>query len=209
MSIIENYNQINMTIPQGVNLCAVSKFHPYTAIETIYGEGHRHFGESRPQELQQKAQILPKDIEWHFIGHLQTNKVASVVEVASIIESVDSLRLLNAISKEAQKQQKTVKVLLQMHIAQEESKQGFSAQEIDSIMQGEPLPSIEIVGLMGMATYTNNREQIKAEFQKLNTLYIKYPQFTTLSMGMSGDYREAIECGSNNVRIGSSIFGER
>lgn len=159
--------------------------------------------------MQLKAEELPKDILWHFIGHLQTNKVAIVVKTASVIESVDSLKLLQAISKEAQKQEKSIQVLLQLHIAQEQSKQGFDREEIIEILQNRPYPGVGIIGLMGMATYTSDKSQVTKEFQTLQSLYMQFPEFTTLSMGMSGDYPEAIQCGANNVRIGSSIFGER
>ncbi len=209
MSIAQNFTQIASTIPSSVTLCAVSKFHPKEAIEEVYALGHRVFGESRPQELALKAELLPQDIEWHFIGHLQTNKAAVVVKYASLIESVDSHRLLSAISKEAQKAEKRVKVLLQMHIASEESKQGFSMGEIEEILASEPLPNVEIVGLMGMASYTDDMEIVRGEFMELSSLYNRYPTLSVLSMGMSGDYTLAIECGSTNVRIGSSIFGSR
>ncbi len=209
MSIIENFQNIYLELPKNVKLCAVSKFHPASCIEELYGVGHRIFGESRPQELAQKAAALPSDIEWHFIGHLQTNKVNLVVEHASLIESVDSGRLLSAISKEAVKQDKKVKVLLQLHIASEEAKQGFTEAEITEILSAPAPEGVEIVGLMAMATYTSDEAQIKSEFLQAKSLYDKYPHFTTLSMGMSGDYPIAIECGANSVRIGSIIFGGR
>ncbi len=209
MTISQKFTLLHNSIPTEVTLCAVSKFHPKESIMELYALGHRVFGESRPQELAQKAEALPSDIEWHFIGHLQTNKAALVVKYASLIESVDSYRLLVAISKAAINAHRCVKVLLQMHIASEQSKQGFSRQEIVEILTNEPLPNIEIVGLMGMATYTDNMEQVQSEFLELSNLYGCYPQLKVLSMGMSGDYELAIECGSNNVRIGSSIFGER
>ncbi|MFI3288163.1 MAG: YggS family pyridoxal phosphate-dependent enzyme [Rikenellaceae bacterium] len=209
MSIIENFQNIHLELPKSVKLCAVSKFHPASCIEELYDIGHRIFGESRPQELAQKAATLPRDIEWHFIGHLQTNKVNIVVEHASLIESVDSERLLSAISKEAVKQNKKVKVLLQLHIAKEEAKQGFTETEIIEILSVPAPEGIEIVGLMAMATYTSDDKQIKNEFLQAKSLYDKYPNLTTLSMGMSGDYPIAIECGANSVRIGSIIFGGR
>ncbi|MFI3298202.1 MAG: YggS family pyridoxal phosphate-dependent enzyme [Rikenellaceae bacterium] len=208
MSVVENYNKILSTIPQGVNLCAISKFHPREAIEELYRVGHRCFGESRPQEFWGKASVLPIDIEWHFIGHLQTNKVKMVVPYASIIESVDSVRLLQAISKEAAAVGKTQRILLQMHIAQEEHKQGFSEEEVRQIL-ADSYPNVEIVGLMGMATYTDDREQIAFEFQKIATLFAEYGNLSVLSIGMSGDYGIAIECGATSVRIGSAIFGSR
>ncbi len=209
MSLKNNYTEVLATIPNGVQLCAVSKFHPSEMISELYDLGHRVFGESRPQELSQKAKSLPSDIEWHFIGHLQTNKTAQVVEVASVIESVDSHRLLSAISKEALKQNKTVKVLLQMFVADEQTKQGFSGEEIEEILSSELPQNIEVIGLMAMATYTDDQNQITQEFQKVKDLFDKYPTLKTLSMGMSGDYELAIKCGSTNVRIGSAIFGNR
>lgn len=209
MSIVENFNKVNSQLPEAVTLCAVSKFHPKECIEELYNIGHRIFAESRPQELLQKATTLPKDIEWHFIGHLQTNKVSIVVEHATLIESVDSQRLLNALSKEAIKQNKTIRVLLQLHIAKEEAKQGFTATEIEEILSSPAPENVEITGIMAMATYTSDEAQIKSEFLAAKTLFDKYPTFTTLSMGMSGDYPLAIECGANSVRIGSIIFGGR
>lgn len=209
MSISDNFTKIRTSIPDAVTLCAVSKFQPKSSIEELYSIGHRVFGESRPQELDDKARGLPVDIEWHFIGHLQSNKVALILPFVSLIESVDSQKLIDTISKEAHKIGKTVKILLQMHIAKEQSKQGFSGEEITAILDSAPPQNIEIVGLMAMATYTNDMEQVKEEFLMLKNIFDKYPQLNTLSTGMSGDYGVAIECGSTNVRIGSSIFGDR
>ncbi len=209
MSLENNYKAVTSTLPKGVTLCAISKFHPAEAIATLYDLGQRVFGESRPQELAAKAHSLPSDIEWHFIGHLQTNKVHFVVQHASLIESVDSLKLLTALSKEAVKQGKRIKVLLQMHIAKEETKQGFSESEIVEILESETLENIDIVGLMAMASYTDDEAQIRREFLSVKALYDKYPTLKTLSMGMSGDYPIAIECGASSVRVGSLIFGGR
>lgn len=209
MSLESNYKAVTSTLPEGVTLCAISKFHPAEAILTLYNLGHLVFGESRPQELAQKAQTLPRDIEWHFIGHLQTNKVNIVVEHASLVESVDSLKLLTALSKEAVKQNKRIKILLQMHIATEETKQGFLESEIIEILEGETLENIDIVGLMAMASYTDNEAQIRREFLSVKKLYDKYPSLKILSMGMSGDYPIAVECGASSVRVGSLIFGDR
>ncbi len=209
-NISENLRNILQKLPVGVILCAVSKFHPINAIEELYGVGQRVFGENRPQELTAKAAVLPTDIEWHFIGHLQTNKVKMVVPHAELIESVDSLRLLEAIDKEAEKCTKIQKILLQMHIATEDTKQGFLQPEIQEILKNtQQFENIEIVGLMGMASLSADTEQIKREFNTLATLYHKYPTLTTLSMGMSGDWEVALECGSNNIRVGSAIFGAR
>lgn len=209
MSLQNNYKAVTSTLSEGVTLCAISKFHPAEAISTLYDLGHRIFGESRPQELAAKVQSLPRDIEWHFIGHLQTNKVNIVVQYASLIQSVDSLKLLIAISKEAVKQNKRVKILLQMHVAKEETKQGFLEQEIIEILEGKTPENIDIVGLMAMASYTDDEAQIRHEFLSVKKLYDRYPSLKVLSMGMSGDYPIAIECGANSVRVGSLIFGSR
>lgn len=209
MTLTENLEFIKRTLPDGVTLCAVSKFHSAEAISQLYSAGHRVFGESRPQEFAAKAAELPRDIEWHFIGHLQTNKVGLVVPVAAVIESVDSERLLAAISKEAVRVGRVVDVLLQVHIAEEESKQGFSSDEIRAILSCSAPDGVRIVGLMGMATYTEDMEQVRREFLSLRALYDDFEGFTTLSMGMSGDYLMAVECGSTSVRVGSAIFGHR
>lgn len=209
MSLSQNLNIIKNRLPDRVKLCAVSKFHPADAVAELYAAGHRVFGESRPQEFAGKASGLPSDIEWHFIGHLQTNKVSLVVPIASVIESVDSERLLATISREAVKIGRTVDVLLQVHIAEEETKQGFSAVEVREILGRSAPDGVRIVGLMGMATYTDDMGQVRREFESLHTLYIEYPELRTLSMGMSGDYELAVECGSNLVRVGTAIFGNR
>ncbi len=208
MSIVQNLIRVKSSLPEGVTLCAVSKYFPSKDIQTLYDVGHRVFGESRPQELVAKAAKLPKDIEWRFIGHLQTNKVNLVVPIAEVIESVDSLRLLNAISKQAVRNNKTVKVLLQMHIAREQSKQGFEQSEIEQILQGDGFSNVEIVGLMGMATYCDDMSVIREEFMVLKGVFDRYPTLRVLSMGMSGDYGVAVECGSTSIRVGSLIFGD-
>jgi len=219
-SIQENINKIKQNIPNYVTIIAVSKFQPIEKIQSAYDAGHRDFGENYVQEMVDKYQLLPKDIHWHFIGHLQTNKVKYIVPFVHLIHSVDSLKLLKEINKQAEKNQRVVSCLLQIHIAEEETKFGLSSQEALDILSSEEVKSfqfIKIKGLMGMATNTNNTEQIKKEFLSLksifdqfkNTFHIPNVQFEILSMGMSNDYPLAIECGSNAIRIGTLIFGER
>jgi len=199
---------------------AVSKFNPVEAIQQAYEAGQRIFGESRPQELQQKVALLPDDIKWHFIGHLQTNKLKMVLPYVELVHSVDSERLLMEIDKFAVKNGLKVRCLLELFVAQEESKQGFSEEELMALLdslQQNPLQGVEICGLMGMASFVEDENQIRGEFQTLKRVYDKVrekyistlPQFNELSMGMSGDYRIAIECGSTMVRIGTTIFGAR
>ena len=220
MSIAQEIIKINNELPSTVKLVAVSKFHPAESIEQAYGAGQRIFAESRPQELAAKADVLPKDIEWHFIGHLQTNKLKMVVPHATLIHSVDSRRLLLEINKYALNKGLKARCLLEMFIASEESKQGFSKEELLELMEElvkEPLEGVEICGLMGMASFTEDQQMIRSEFTRLsNTFkYIKekyessFPEFKELSMGMSNDYPIAIECGSTLVRIGTRIFGSR
>lgn len=225
MGIKENILQINKELPPSTKLVAVSKFKPAEAIQQAYDAGQRSFAESRPQELKQKVGILPKDIEWHFIGHLQTNKIKMVVPYVTLIHSIDSERLLLEVGEYARKNGYKIGVLLELFIAQEESKQGFSSEEIialfDKIAQDaelqEKLSNISFRGLMGMASFVDNEEQIRDEFSKLLLLRdeIKkrsYPflyNFTELSFGMSGDYHIAAQMGSTMVRIGTSIFGDR
>lgn len=220
MSIAQEIININNKLPSTVKLVAVSKFHPAESIEQAYGAGQRIFAESRPQELAAKAEILPKDIEWHFIGHLQTNKLKMVVPYATLIHSVDSRRLLLEINKYALNKGLKARCLLEMFIASEESKQGFSKEELLDMVEElvkEPLAGIEICGLMGMASFTEDQQMIRSEFTRLSDTfkYIKekygsnFPEFKELSMGMSNDYPIAIECGSTLVRIGTRIFGSR
>ncbi|MBE6226555.1 MAG: YggS family pyridoxal phosphate-dependent enzyme [Bacteroidales bacterium] len=220
MSIAQEIININNELPSTVKLVAVSKFHPAESIEQAYGAGQRIFAESRPQELAAKAEILPKDIEWHFIGHLQTNKLKMVVPYATLIHSVDSRRLLLEINKYALNKGLKTRCLLEMFIACEESKQGFSKEELLELMEElvkEPLEGVEICGLMGMASFTEDQQMIRSEFTRLSDTfkYIKekygsnFPEFKELSMGMSNDYPIAIECGSTLVRIGTRIFGSR
>lgn len=216
MSIAENIIKIRATLPQKVTLVAVSKTKPNEDISEAYNAGQRIFGENKVQELTDKHEILPNDIEWHMIGHLQTNKVKYIAPFVNLIHGVDSFKLLKEINKRALQNDRTIDCLLQIHIATEETKFGFSEQEVTNLLQSEEfkqLENINVIGLMGMATYTDNDKQIRKEFSGLNTLFTslknQHTNLNTLSMGMSGDYQLAIECGSTMVRVGSSIFGNR
>ncbi len=220
MGISSEILRLKEELPSTVKLVAVSKFNPAEAIQEAYDAGQRIFAESRPQEMQQKVAVLPGDIQWHFIGHLQTNKLKMVLPYASLVHSVDSERLLGEISKYAVKNGLNVKCLLEVFIAQEESKQGFSEEELFDLLSRfsvSPLPGVEICGLMGMASFTDDQEQIRGEFAQLKGIFErareKYvstlPGFNELSMGMSGDYKIAVEYGSTMVRIGTTIFGAR
>lgn len=209
-------------LPPQITLVAVSKFHPLEAIREAYAEGQRVFAESRPQELMSKveqAQDMP-DLQWHFIGHLQTNKLKMVLPYADLVQSVDSQRLLDAIEKWGREHGRRINVLLEMHVALEESKQGFYEEEILDILfrvtQDKAYPHICFKGLMGMASHTDDMEQIRADFTRIKSfldylqdLFPELESFKELSIGMSDDYQCAIECGSTMVRIGSAIFGER
>lgn len=218
--IAEIIHQINSELPAGVRLVAVSKFHPAEAIQEAYQAGQRIFGESRMQELVKKYEELPKDIEWHFIGHLQTNKVRYIVPFISLIESIDSPRLLKEVNKQAAEADRTVNVLLQLHIAQEETKFGFDFEECRTYLaegNWRELNNVRICGLMGMASNTDCMEQVKHEFASLHaffkevkeTFFADKDYFQEVSMGMSHDYPLAIEQGSTLIRVGSKIFGER
>ncbi len=220
MTISENLLKIKSTIPQNVQLVAVSKFHPAEAILEAYNTGQRVFGESKVQELTAKYQSLPNDILWHFIGHLQTNKVKYLAPYVELIHAVDSLNLLLEIQKQAVKNDRTINCLLQVHIAQEETKFGFSANELKELLNSIKLtefPNVQICGLMGMATFTDNKDQVRDEFKSIkktfneikNEFFSDVTYFNQLSIGMSDDYQIAIEEGSTSVRIGSSIFGSR
>lgn len=220
MDIQQNLKEVLADIPQQVRLVAVSKFHPKEAIEAAYTAGQRIFGESKVQELEEKYASLPKDIEWHFIGHLQTNKVKYIAPYIAMIHAVDTYKLLAEIDRQAAKAGRTISCLLEIHIAQEESKYGFSLQECrDMLDEGswKGLKNICICGLMGMATYTDDTDQIRNEFKTLHDFFLELKQkhfqdtdsFKEISMGMSHDYQLAIEEGSTLVRIGSKIFGER
>lgn len=220
MSIGTNLLETKNLLPKGVTLVAVSKTHPPESIMEAYNAGHRVFGENKVQELVSKYEVLPRDIEWHLIGHLQSNKVKYVVPFVRLIHSVDSLRLLVTIDREAQKVNRVVDCLLQIHIASEETKFGLSADELEQLLDdGEYslLQHVRVVGLMGMATFTENMEQVRMEFRFLRQLFerirekhfVGKPWFCELSMGMSSDFRIAVEEGSTMVRIGSNIFGQR
>ncbi|MEP3371232.1 MAG: YggS family pyridoxal phosphate-dependent enzyme [Maribacter dokdonensis] len=216
MSIKENLLAVKQTIPHSVTLVAVSKTKPISDIQEAYDQGQRIFGENRVQEMTEKWEKMPKDIEWHMIGHLQRNKVKYMAEYVSLVHGVDSPRLLAEINKQAEKHNRTLPCLLQVHIAEEDTKFGFNEEELLDLVRNENFKShknVKILGLMGMATFTENMDQVRREFKSLHSLYLKlkseYADFTTLSMGMSGDYQIAIEEGSTMVRIGSSIFGSR
>ena len=214
------YFEIKKTLPPTVTLVAVSKTKPVEDILSIYQCGQKVFGENKVQELCSKFESMPKDIEWHLIGHLQTNKVKYIAPFVSLIHAVDSLKLLQEINKQAQKHNRVINCLLQIYIAKEESKFGLDFDEAISILHSPEFVALEhinIVGLMGMATNTDDQSIVKKEFTQLEKFYqelkkdntIAHCNFSILSMGMSNDYALAIECGSNMVRIGSSIFGNR
>ena len=218
--IAENLRQVLADLPQGVLLVAVSKFHPNEAIEEAYRAGQRIFGESKVQEMTAKHESLPPDIEWHFIGHLQTNKVKYIVPYVALIHGIDSYKLLAEVDRQAAKAGRVVDCLLQLHIAQEETKFGFSFEECEEMLaagEWKELTHVRICGLMGMASNTDDVEQIRREFGSLGTFFAQVKEqwfahddaFKELSMGMSHDYPEAIAAGSTLVRVGSKIFGER
>ncbi|MEJ5105186.1 MULTISPECIES: YggS family pyridoxal phosphate-dependent enzyme [Chryseobacterium] len=215
MSIKENYKAIQGQLTSDVQLVAVSKTHPVASIQEVYDLGQRVFGENKVQELMEKAPLMPEDIQWHLIGHLQTNKVKYIAPFIDTIQSVDSEKLLTEINKEAGKNNRSIKVLLQVKIAAEESKFGLEISEAKALFQqyiDGNYPHIAITGLMGMATFTDNESQIRKEFLTLKVLFDELNQLKslkTLSMGMSDDFPVAIECGANSVRVGSAIFGRR
>ncbi|QOI97731.1 MAG: YggS family pyridoxal phosphate-dependent enzyme [Flammeovirgaceae bacterium] len=220
MSDKNNIRELQATLPANVKLIAVSKTHPPDRVLEVYRLGQRCFGENKVQELVPKYQALPKDIEWHMIGHLQTNKVKYIAPFVSLIHSVDSLKLLQEINKQAERCNRIIPVLLQIHIASEETKFGLSADEAEGLIKDfniKNLNHIKITGLMGMATYTDDTSTIRKEFSGLKTLFEKFKAYTLsgriemteLSMGMSHDFRIALEEGSTMVRIGSAIFGAR
>ncbi|WP_297624872.1 YggS family pyridoxal phosphate-dependent enzyme [uncultured Rikenella sp.] len=216
-TIAENLAHIRAALPETVTLVAVSKFHPAEAVREAYDAGQRIFGESRPQEMVAKYETLPRDIEWHMIGHLQTNKVKYIVPFVSLIHSVDSWRLAEAIDREAAKAGRVIDVLLEVHIAREETKFGWDTSELEHFLQDGSLTglrNIRIQGLMGMASLTEDTAQVKREFARLHSVFTSFkerylPQIDTLSMGMSGDYPTAIREGATMIRVGSSIFGDR
>jgi pyridoxal phosphate enzyme (YggS family) len=215
-SIIQNVTYLKKNIPPYVQLVAVSKTKPVDDVLQAYEAGQRHFGENKVQELLQKQTALPQDICWHFIGHLQTNKVKQIIPVVHLIHGIDSIKLLDEVQKQSKKLDRKTAILLQVYIAKEDTKFGFDIQEIESFLQNrlyESYSHIQFKGLMGMATNTENQEQIRQEFRSLHDLFFKsqtwIDTFDTLSMGMSGDYPIAIEEGSTMVRLGSVIFGDR
>jgi PLP dependent protein len=220
MSIAENIDLVKANLPVQVQLVAVSKTKPADLLMEAYNHGQRAFGENKVQELAWKYEELPKDIEWHFIGHMQTNKAKYIAPFVHLIHGVDSFKLLKTIDAEAKKVNRIIPCLLQFHIAEEETKFGLSLDEATNILASEEfhqLKNIQISGVMGMATYTNDENQIHKEFAHLKAIFdtlksdyfANTPEFKEISMGMSGDYRIAIEEGSTMVRVGSTIFGER
>ncbi|MBD0832697.1 YggS family pyridoxal phosphate-dependent enzyme [Aestuariibaculum sediminum] len=219
MSIQNNLLEIKSQLPEHVTLVAVSKTKPTTDIMEAYQAGHRVFGENKIQEMAEKYESMPKDIEWHMIGHVQRNKVKYMAAFVSLIHGVDNFKLLKEINKHALRYRRVINCLLQIKIAAEDSKFGMTANEATDILKSEAfseLKNIKIVGLMGMATFTDNENQIKQEFnqlkdtfENLKTIETLNCKLETISMGMSGDYKLAIDCGSTMIRVGSSIFGER
>lgn len=215
----EEIRRIHAELPQGVELCAVSKFHPAEAVEEAYAAGQRIFGESRVQELLQKEPVLPSDIKWHFIGHLQTNKVRQLIGKVALIESVDSERLLELIDKESEKAGVVTRVLMQLHVAREETKFGFYPEELVEYFRNrrfENLKATHICGVMGMASNTDDMDRVRKDFRliaetkrQIQEMVPDLRGFDTVSMGMSGDWHIAVEEGSTLVRIGTAIFGER
>ena len=220
MSIAENLSELHSQIPDGVQLVAVSKFHPVQRLMEAYNAGQRIFGENRAQELVQKAPLMPQDVQWHFIGKLQTNKVRMIMPHVAMIQSIDSIKLLQLVDKEAARINRKVNVLIQLHVAQETTKSGFTVQEVLEAAEAGQLQGYEnvtICGVMGMATFTSDQEQVAHEFalikETFNTLKSKHmtdnPHFTQVSMGMSDDWPLAVQQGSTIVRIGTHIFGPR
>lgn len=220
MSISVSLKALGSALPEGVVLVAVSKFHAVEALREAYDAGQRIFGESRANEMASKAAALPDDIEWHFIGHLQTNKVRTVVPHASLIHSIDSPRLLDAVDAEALREGRRVKVLMQLHVAKEETKFGFTPDELTDYLtpeRVEALRATDIVGVMGMASNVDDEERIRRDFRDIRTtfdtlkagVFAGKPEFSIISMGMSHDWPIAVAEGANMVRIGTTIFGER
>jgi pyridoxal phosphate enzyme (YggS family) len=218
--ISDNLQHIKESIPENVLLVAVSKTYPSDAVMEAYNTGQRHFGENKVQELVSKAELLPKDIQWHLIGHLQSNKVKFIAPFVSLIQSVDSLKLLKEIDKQAANNKRTIQCLLQFHIAQEESKFGLTLEQAKEILESKAfseMKHVSIVGVMGMASFTTDIGQVKNEFKTLtnyftglkNNYFTSYEGFKEISMGMSSDYKIAMAEGSTIIRVGSSIFGSR
>ena len=217
---IEKYQEILREIPPAVKLIAVSKLHPASEVEAAYTLGQLDFGENWAQEMREKHEILPKDIRWHFIGHLQTNKIKYIIPYVHLIHSIDSFKLLQEVDRQAAKHNRVVGCLLQFHVATEETKFGFSMDECEQMLKSpefSSLKNIEVRGVMGMASFTDDAAQVRREFRTLRTIFEKLkteyfsenPDFKELSMGMTSDYQIAIEEGSTMIRVGSAIFGER
>ena len=217
---IEKYREIKRTLPASVRLIAVSKFEPASDIQLLYDEGQRLFGENKAQEMKAKHEVLPQDIEWHFIGTLQTNKIKYIAPYVAMIHSIDRAELLWEVNRHAEKNGRVIPCLLQFHIAQEESKHGFYLEECEEMLRNPEFPTLQnvrICGVMGMGTFTEDMEQVRQEFRHLHDIFIHLkdnyfqnnPDFKELSMGMTDDYPIAVEEGSTFVRIGSAIFGAR
>lgn len=217
MNITERLHRILATLPERVHLVAVSKFHPADRIMEAYNAGQRIFGESRPQEMAAKAEVLPKDIEWHMIGHLQTNKVKMIAPFVSMIASADSDRLIAEIEKQAAKCERTIDILLEVHVAEEETKSGWDIEELRAYIASEAfenMPHVRVRGVMTIATNTDDEEIIRRDFERIRSIFNEFKplfgeKFDTLSIGMSDDYPIALEYGSTMVRIGTAIFGAR
>lgn len=220
MSVSDNLNKVKQHVPSHVTLVAISKTHPVDQIMEAYNAGQRVFGENKVQEMVSKQEVMPKDIQWHLVGHLQSNKIKYIAPFVTLIHSVDSLKLLVAINKEAVKANRVIDCLLQVYIAEEETKFGLSVEELTELLESEEykqLTHVRVCGVMGMATFTDNENQIRKEFKSLKTIFTNlknsyFPNtdsFRHISMGMSGDYAIAIEEGSTMIRVGSSIFGHR
>ena len=217
MSIRTEIERLREELPEGVRLLAVSKFHPVEALREAYDAGQRAFGESRPQELKLKAEVMPHDVEWHMIGHLQTNKVKYIVPFVTLIESLDSERLAQEINRQAERCGRVIDCLLEIHITDEESKSGWAYDALMSFVSGggfQAYPNIRVRGVMGMATFTDDEVVVRRDFKRLAECKAELSEyfgeeFDTLSMGMSDDYRIALEYGTTEVRIGSTIFGAR
>ena len=217
---VEKYQEILREIPENVKLIAVSKLHPASEVEAAYALGQRDFGENWAQEMREKHEILPQDIRWHFIGHLQTNKIKYIIPYVHLIHSIDSFKLLQEVDRQAAKHNRTVGCLLQFHVATEETKFGFSMDECEQMLKSPEfsfLKNVEIKGVMGMASFTDDTAQVRCEFQTLHGFFTKLkeeyfaekPDFKEISMGMTSDYPIAIEEGSTMIRVGSAIFGAR
>ena len=217
MSVTQQLARVRAELPEGVTLVAVSKTHPAELIREAYDAGQRIFGESRPQELREKYELLPKDIEWHMIGHLQTNKVKYIAPFVQLIHSVDSARLAEAIQAQAARCGRVIDILLEIHVAREETKSGWDPAELRDYLAANPfaaMPNLRVRGVMGIATNTDDEAVIRSDFERLKRCFEELKPafgetFDTLSMGMSHDFRLAVACGSTMVRVGSLIFGER